>query len=285
LLEALRNKGGSHESRKIIARTRGNNHGPITRIVSPPSRIAELIKPFVFLDHFKHDGSFDGFGLHPHSGIATLTVMNEGTVNYIDTAGKTGTVPTGGLEWMKAGGGAWHGGKGGSKGPKNGFQLWISLPPEVEDSGSESIYASPDQVKSQGNTRVLLGVYGEAKSPFVTPAPMNYFQVVLKEGEHWHYEPPKGHTVGWAYPYKGSLRAGESIPNGELAVFEASESAIDLEAVGETAFLFGSAVPHGYPLVLGRYSVHTNAQSLEDSEERICKVERRLVEEGKLSFG
>lgn len=270
--------------RKITARTRGNYHGPITRIVSPSNRIADLIKPFVFLDYFKHDGTFDGFGLHPHSGIATLTYMIEGAVNYIDTSGKTGVVPTGGLEWMKAGGGAWHGGKGEGKGPKSGFQLWISLPPRVEGEEAESFYASPDEVKGHGPVKVLLGSYGEAKSPFKTPAAMNYYQVSLKDGERWNYEPPKGQKVAWAYPYKGSLKSGEIIANGELAVFEASEAAIDFEAVGNTAFLFGSAVPHAHPLVLGRYSVHTNAQSLEDSENRIRRIERRLVEEGKLSF-
>jgi redox-sensitive bicupin YhaK (pirin superfamily) len=268
-------------TRKIIARTRGNNHGPITRIVSPPTRIAEWIKPFVFLDYFKHDGSFEGFGLHPHSGIATLTHMIEGAVNYIDTSGKTGQLPAGGLEWMKAGGGAWHGGKG-PGGPKSGFQLWISLPPGMEDGESESLYAPPEKVKSEGPVKVLLGSYGAAKSPFETPAPMNYYQVSLKDGESWHYGPPKGHKVAWAYPYKGSLKAGEIITTGELAVFEPSEAAIDIEAVGHTVFMFGSAVPHDYPLVLGRYSVHTNAQSLEDSEKRILQIERKLIEEGAL---
>jgi redox-sensitive bicupin YhaK (pirin superfamily) len=269
-------------TRKIIARTRGNNHGPITRIVSPSQRIAELIKPFVFLDHFKHDGTFEGFGLHPHSGIATLTYIIEGAVDYIDTAGKTGVVPPGGLEWMKAGGGAWHGGKGKGGGPQSGFQLWISLPPGIEEEASESLYASPEEVKSQDNVKVLLGSYGEAKSPFQTPASMNYYQVSLKDGERWRYLPPKGHKVAWVYPYKGSLKAGEMIPNGELAVFEASEDAVELEAVGNTAFMFGSAVPHEHHLVLGRYSVHTNAQALEDSEKRIGQIERKLIEDGKL---
>ncbi len=270
-------------TRQIIARTRGNNHGPITRIVSPPTRTAELIKPFVFLDYFKHDGSFDGFGLHPHSGIATVSFMIEGAVNYIDTSGKTGQLPSGGLEWMKAGGGAWHGGKG-PGGPKSGFQLWISLPPGIEDSGSESLYAPPEQVESEGPVKVLLGSYGQAKSPFQTPAPMNYYQVTLKDGERWHYKPPKGHKVAWAYPYKGSLKAGEIIANGEMGVFEPSEDAVELEALGHTAFMFGTAVPHEYPLVLGRYSVHTNAQSLENSENRIRQIERKLIEEGKLRF-
>jgi len=272
-------------TRKIIARAGGHQHGPITRVVSPSDHIGELIKPFVFLDYFNHEGNFDGFGMHPHSGIATLTYMIEGEVNYIDTSGKTGIVPAGGLEWMRAGGGAWHGGGGRGNGLKRGFQLWVSLPPGMEDGPAESFYASPKEVKRDGNVQALLGSYGTAKSPFETPAPMNYFHVQLKDGERWHYEPPKGHRVSWVYPYKGALKAGEMIANEELAVFDSSENAIDLEAVGDTAFMFGSAVPHPHALVLGHYSVHTNTQSLQASEHRIRKIGNRLAQEGKLRAG
>ena len=65
---------------------------------------------FVFLDLFDNEGtSFSGFGLHPHSGITTLTYLLEGSVRYQDTTGATGILPQGGVEWFKAGLGAWHG--------------------------------------------------------------------------------------------------------------------------------------------------------------------------------
>jgi redox-sensitive bicupin YhaK (pirin superfamily) len=65
-------------------------HGPITRLISP-SDLGEIVKPFVFLDLFENEGqNFDGFGLHPHSGIATLTYIAEGSVNYEDTNGARG---------------------------------------------------------------------------------------------------------------------------------------------------------------------------------------------------
>ena len=58
-------------ARTILRRTRGRTHGPVTRLMSP-SDFGEILKPFVFLDLFDHQGApFDG-GLHPHSGIATL---------------------------------------------------------------------------------------------------------------------------------------------------------------------------------------------------------------------
>src|SRR5436309_3360252 len=97
-------------ARRIVLTTSGRRHGPITRLVSP-SDIGELIKPFVFLDHAEVAPRAEPlFGIHPHSGIATLTVVLRGGVIYEDTTGKKGSILTGGLEWMKAGNGVWHDG-------------------------------------------------------------------------------------------------------------------------------------------------------------------------------
>src|SRR5438105_12355051 len=92
--------------REINYRPSGHPHGPITRLVSP-SDLGELIKPFVFLDLASFDGRFAptpmGFGWHPHSGIATVTVMLEGSVRYAETTGNEGGLPTLGVEGMRAG--------------------------------------------------------------------------------------------------------------------------------------------------------------------------------------
>ena len=75
---------------RIAKRTRGQKHGPITRLMSP-SDFGRLLKPFVFLDLVDNQGTrFSGFGLHPHSGIATVTYIAEGSVRYEDTNGATG---------------------------------------------------------------------------------------------------------------------------------------------------------------------------------------------------
>jgi len=44
-----------HLARAIVRRTRGRTHGPITRLMSP-SDFGEILKPFVFLDLFDHEG-------------------------------------------------------------------------------------------------------------------------------------------------------------------------------------------------------------------------------------
>jgi len=107
--------------RKIVRQTRGSRHGPITRLMSP-SDLGHVLKPFVFLDLFDiGKASFQGIGLHPHSGIATVSYLFEGSVRYEDTTGATGVLPAGGLEWFKAGRGAWHGGGPGDTGRARGF--------------------------------------------------------------------------------------------------------------------------------------------------------------------
>src|SRR5438067_6571405 len=172
---------------RIARRTRGQSHGPITRLMSP-SDFGRLLKPFVFLDLIDNQGKpFSGFGLHPHSGIATITYVAEGSVRYEDTNGATGLLRAGGIEWMQAGGGVWHGGGAGEPGRTRGFQLWIALPPDLELGPSESVYLAPEVIRLDGPARVLLGSYGTATSAIKTPSPMNYLAVRLKAGERWTY--------------------------------------------------------------------------------------------------
>ncbi|MCF5663286.1 pirin family protein, partial [Pseudomonas syringae] len=95
--------------RAIVHRTTGRTRGPITRLVSPGD-LGQVLKPFVFLDRigFTSEPGKTGFSMHPHSGIATLTYMIEGELTYEDTTGKSGTLLSGGVEWMSAGNGVWH---------------------------------------------------------------------------------------------------------------------------------------------------------------------------------
>jgi redox-sensitive bicupin YhaK (pirin superfamily) len=198
-------------TRRIVQTTSGRRQGPITRLVSP-SDVGELIKPFVFLDHFEVAPRPEPFmGIHPHSGIATLTVVLRGGVVYEDTTGKAGTVPMGGLEWMKAGNGVWHDGGAALGEPLRGFQLWVALPPSEENGPAESQYIAPEQVQQEGPARVVLGSYGRAVSPIRAPAGITYLHVRLKGGQRWRYTPQHGHTVAWLAVDAGRLQSSVSI--------------------------------------------------------------------------
>lgn len=273
------------EERRVVYRTRGRSQGPIVRLMSP-SDLGLKLKPFVFLDFFEADMHqlAGNMPLHPHSGIATITVPTQGDMKFDDPQAGRGTLGYGGVEWSRAGGGMWHGKElsAGASQIVQGFQLWIALPPELENGPSESQYIEAKEGINIGPARVIVGEYQSGKSPVRAPPGINYLLVTLKPGEHWSYYPPEGHSIGWLAVARGSLYTNERLHAGELAVFENGEAAIELSNPGSESaiFVLGSAIPHDYPLHIGYYSVHTSAEALSAGEERIVALGRRLAAAG-----
>ena len=272
-------------TRKIVHRTRGYGHGPIVRLMSP-SDLGEQLKPFVFLDLFEADmrGLAGGMPVHPHSGIATVTVFTDGDVTFDDPQAGHGTIGYGGVEWVRAGRGMWHGKElsAGTSPTTQGFQLWVAFPrtrstrnPRPNTSAPTRCQASVRLVSSSVRTRERR-VRSERRARF------NYLLVTLKPGERWTYEPPSGHETGWAAIAKGALTAGERLLKGELAIFEKSNTPLTFEGAdgAGATFVLGSAVPHPYPLHLGAYSVHTSAEALAAGERHIRDLKQQLDAEG-----
>ena len=269
-------------SRQIALRTRGHSHGRVTRLVSPGD-LGELIKPFVFLDYFEaNPATAPKFGFHPHSGIATLTVILAGQAFYKETTGREGVIETGGVEWMRASSGVWHtGGMFGNERIK-GFQLWVAMPPELELAEPHSQYLGASDFHFAGPARVIAGGYDGVKSVVGSPDGITYLDVRLKAGERWTFQPSKDHDVAWIALHQGSVTTPHQVSTGELAVFDESDQAIAFEALSDAGFILGSAVKHPYELVTGHYSVHTNAESLRIGESNIADIGRRLHNQGVL---
>ncbi|HEY0062074.1 MAG TPA: pirin family protein [Telluria sp.] len=276
-----------HALRRIVQRTRGHGHGPITRLMSP-SDLGRLIKPFVFLDLFDVSRAsaqaMAGMPLHPHSGLATVTVLTEGRFRYDDPDAGSGTFGYGGVEWMRAGGGIWHGKElSPDDVPRiQGFQLWLALPAELENGAPVSRYIEAPAMRQAGPAYVIVGQYDGVHSPVPAPEGINYLLVTLKPGEHWTYRAPAGHSVGWLALAQGALDTGSAIAAGEMVIFEPGEAPITLKATGseDAVFVLGSATPHPYDLHLGKYSVHTSAAALQAGERRIAELARQLNDAG-----
>lgn len=274
-------KAATQGHRPIVYRTNGSTRGGVTRLASP-GVAGELIKPFVFLDLFHLESSKHKMGMHPHSGIATVTVILDGALEYRETTGSEGVLPVGGIEWMSAGGGVWHEGGPAAGGAVRGFQLWLSLPPEDENAASHSLYLAPDKVQRVGPARVVIGNYEGATSAIRPRAPINYLHVTLRDGERWRYTPPAGHDVAWVAVADGLLETAGTQLSREIAVFEEREGQLDFIARGDTQFVLGSAVKHPHPLVTGYYSVHTSQAALERGEAGIAQLGKELRAAGKL---
>ncbi|HEY0747067.1 MAG TPA: pirin family protein [Steroidobacteraceae bacterium] len=247
-----------------------------------PSDLGQLIKPFIFLDQLDVDMKFaPRFSWHPHSGIATLTLLFEGGFNYEDSTGATGTMTQGAVEWMQAGGGVWHTGSGTGQRIR-GYQLWVALPPELEAASALSRYLDQGSFPKIGPARLILGELGQARSPINSPSPMNYLDVCLRAGDTWRYDPPPGHEVAWVAVHEGNALTPGSIPAGELAIFDESQAPITFRAEVDTGFVLGSAVKHPHGLVMGYYSVHTSETALAQGEMNIRRIEDELRRKRKI---
>jgi redox-sensitive bicupin YhaK (pirin superfamily) len=242
------------------------------------------VKPFVFLDLFEVEGGLMDMPVHPHSGIGTITVFTKGDVRFDDPDSGQGTITYGGVEWSRAGGGMWHGKElaPGTSSGFQGFQLWIALPPALENGPSESQYLEASQMQRAGPAQVIVGAYDGVESPVRAPDGINYLLVTLKPGETWTYQPPTGHSVAWLAIAQGQVEAGEQLSAGEMAVFDRGEAPLRLTAKGdeEAVFVLGSAVPHPHDLHLGYYSVHSSPEALERGERRIAELGEKLAAAG-----
>lgn len=254
-----------------------------------PGDLGQVLKPFVFLDIFDFDvqqrakSGFD-MPIHPHSGIATVTVLTRGAMRFEDPVAGSGTLGHGGVEWMRAGGGVWHGKElSPADVPRvQGFQLWLALPPAYENGEPQSQYLEAAGMPRSGPAHVVVGNHEGVQSPVQAPPGVNYLLVTLAPGRSWAYQPPAGHSVAWLAVADGSLDAGAPVTPGELVLFASGDAPIVLKGTGagDTVFVLGSAVPHPHDLHLGNYSVHTSVSALAAGERRIGELQRQLQAAG-----
>jgi len=262
--------------RTITHRSRGSHFWYIR-----PDDLGQVVKPFVYFDLFDKDGPEMMFGLHPHSGIATVTHVFEGAIDYIDPDGTSGTVLPGGVEWMMAGKGMWHGG-GAVEGRVAGFQLWIAMPPERELAPYESSYWQAEDIETDGPARVLMGQSGAARGKFASELPITLLTVKLAAGKSWYFAPPTGQEVLWIGVSKGALSVPDRVVTGELVVFNRSEGGVTFKAETDTLFVLGASTLHDHELAIGHYSVHTSRSALIEGERHIQELGTELRRNGRL---
>jgi redox-sensitive bicupin YhaK (pirin superfamily) len=170
------------------------------------------LDPFLLFDHFGSDNPEDyikGFPMHPHRGIETVTYMIKGQVNNKDSMGNSGSIGSGDIQWMTAGGGIMHEEMPQSdQGEMIGFQLWVNLPaslkmtaPRYQDVTADQIpeVAREDGVKIKVIAGKVDGVKGAVSEIYADPA---YLDVSIPANGSFSHPVEKGHTA-FAYVFEG----------------------------------------------------------------------------------
>lgn len=162
-----------------------------------PTRQLSDFDPFLLLDRMGPTdvgpGEAKGAPDHPHRGFETVTYMLDGGMRHQDSAGNSGKLDPGDVQWMTAGAGVVHSElpapqileKGGRM---HGFQLWVNLPkkdkmipPRYQDTPSAKI---PVAQTPDGKVRVKV-IAGESlgqKAVIQTRTPILYLHATLQPG-------------------------------------------------------------------------------------------------------
>jgi redox-sensitive bicupin YhaK (pirin superfamily) len=254
----------------------------VTQLVGP-SDLGQLLKPFVLLSYIDFSPETHlPVKLHAHSGIASVGMLIDGSLHLRDSRDAPVTLHAGGMEWMCSGSGIWHGGPFTVSGRMRGFQMWMSLAPEFELAEPREQFLRPDEVPQAGCVRILLGSYGELRSPIDAPSPVTYLHVRLNAGDDWRYEPPRDHDVLWIALHSGPLDVGSTVEEAELVIFEDGNQAVEIRALANCEFVLGSALRSRYDLVQSSGSIHTSDDALRRAKMQIERLAGELRKQGRL---
>jgi len=241
----------------------------------------ETLAPFVLFDSVeaKTDSTW-GFGWHPHSGFATLTYIHGAVLNHEDSASGSGRITAGGFKWMQAGSGIWH--KEFYE-PINGkaraHQLWVQLPPEVEEDDASYLDRNENEIPIVDNKiKVVVGKYKETDSQVKIPADMTYLDVELDAGKELELQLQDHQRRGILFPREGSLNIeGQELESNEFAILSEDGGNLKVKAISKTKFILATIVPSSYPMVASRGQIHTIKDTLTRSFNRIQELREKIL--------
>lgn len=231
--------------------------GPLSISRMLPNRYADKVGPFVFLDYvapaIKETITKNGMGAHPHRGIATLTYILQGEVEHFDSAGNTGEIHSGGVQWMKAGNGIIHDENFNYDSQTDskyiqGFQFWINLPAKnkAEKPAHIAIQANevPEKVLSneEGWIKVIVGNYQGLSSIIPTYSEQFLYHIHLKAGKQFSLKMEDKIEVAAFLPTQNAVLNDTEFQKGEFVEFDREAGEIELKNTSDVPIdilLFG----------------------------------------------
>jgi redox-sensitive bicupin YhaK (pirin superfamily) len=217
------------------------------------------VSPFLMLDYagpmeFQPTNRPRGVDEHPHRGFETVTIAYQGAVEHRDSAGNSGVIFPGDVQWMTAASGVVHEEKHERKFAAAGgvfemVQLWVNLPkaykmtqPRYQAITSNDIPTV--DVGEGGFARVIAGELNGARGPAKTFTPVEMFDVRLSTGGKGDITLPEGHnaavillrgdvTVNGKERLQGEAKMALLSEAGTTFTLEATEGSIVLVLAGE----------------------------------------------------
>lgn len=248
--------------------------------VRRPAAMGSLMSPFLLLDEMGPvdygPGEAVGAPWHPHRGFETVTYLLDGEMEHEDSAGASGVLTPGDVQWMTAGKGIIHSELPTKKmldegGLMHGFQIWVNLPakdkmmqPRYQDVPESE---SPTVEKDGVWARVIAGECLGIESNIDTVIPITYVHVKMEEGKELVKE--LGDDLNcMLYVFKGEVSVqSKKIKDGELAILTKG-SKFTVHANEESQFLILGGPELGEPIArYGPFVMNTREEIIQAIED------------------
>jgi len=225
----------------------------------------ERMSPFFLLD-FNAEVQFPpseisrGVGVHPHRGIETITFAYKGSVAHHDSAGNSGVINPGDVQWMTAGGGVLHkeyhektfDQKGGAF---EMVQLWINLPKKHKYTPAKYqsiLHAHKPNIKlanNMGIVHVVAGEYNGVKGIANTFSPVHMYDIHLNPNGEVNFSLPAGFNSG-ILVIDGDVQINEqAVPENHYVQLKNEAGDIHIKASKKSILLVLSGEPLNEPYV------------------------------------
>lgn len=246
---------------------------------------ADRMSPFFLLDygaktHIPPSDSTKGVGAHPHRGFETVTVAYHGKVAHNDSAGNSGIIGEGDVQWMTAGSGILHKEYHEKEFSRAGgtmqmAQLWVNLPakhkmtaPKYQELARSGMgnHELPD---GNGRIEVIAGEYRGTKGPAFTFTPIQLYNAHLKAGASVEFPLPAGNNTGILI-VEGDLTVNGAVkaPENHFVLFGNDGEGFTLRAEQDSVVLVLSGEPIGEPIAsYGPFVMNTQREIMQAIED------------------
>lgn len=242
------------------------------------------ISPFLMLDFnaeidFGPSDHLRGVDVHPHKGFETVTIAYKGSVAHHDSAGNSGVIRPGDVQWMTAGAGILHKEyheKEFSKrgGPFEMVQLWVNLPKKDKSTAPHYQALTGDQMgkvllpDNKGQVNVIAGSYNGVAGPAETYSPVNVFDIRIKKDGVTSVSLPGGFNTALLV-VNGSVTVNDQkAAEHSFVLFANDGEDITIKADEDSVLLLLSGEPLNEPIAsYGPFVMNTQSEIVESIRE------------------
>lgn len=225
----------------------------------------QRMSPFFLMDYgskieFPPAEKPRGVGVHPHRGFETVTIAYHGKVAHHDSAGNSGVIEEGDVQWMTAASGVLHKEYHEAEWSKTGglfqmVQIWVNLPARHKMSQPKyqaikaSQYGLYHLQDNLGQVEVIAGEYAGVKGPATTFTPIEMYNVRVKKEAVLHFSFPKHYNTGLVIIEGSVLINDKTAPADHFVLMANDGTEIHLKATEDSIVLVLSGEPIHEPIV------------------------------------